>query len=34
VEIEDTIEWIWKGKCKVCDQNVHVFNAMHNMTSI
>ena len=33
VEIEDTSEF-WKGKCKVCDQNVHACNAMHNMTSI
>jgi hypothetical protein len=33
VEIEDTSEF-WKGECKVCDQNVHACNAMHNMTSI
>jgi hypothetical protein len=33
VGIEDTSEF-WKGECKVCDQNVHDCNAMHNMTSI
>jgi hypothetical protein len=33
VEIEDT-SGFWKGKCKVCDQNVQACNAMHNMTPI
>jgi hypothetical protein len=33
VEIEDT-SGFWKGKCKICDQNVPVRNAMHNMTPI